>query len=192
MLAHLRLPGASLSVIPEGIAGIFLAADPSTETIFLSRRKGFVKLAVQGGAGQALPPRSPNPRTGRRIFEGQITPSQTSSAGRHVLQPVQWQGTCCSHCESVGIGIMERGSDVALCNTPGADLLPVYHMGQSQLLTFWGTEEVSRRWRASIGVFWGAYGLPLPRRHPIISLIGSPIPGAQQAPFPFSRRRLQT
>ena len=51
MLAHLRQPGASLSVIPEGIAGIFLASDPKTESIFLSRRKGFVKLAIQGGAG---------------------------------------------------------------------------------------------------------------------------------------------
>lgn len=58
-----------------------------------------------------------------------------------------------------------------------ADLVPVYHLGQSQLLTFWGPEKLSRRWRASIGIFWGAWGLPLPRRHPIISLVGAPIPG---------------
>ncbi len=58
--------------------------------------------------------------------------------------------------------------------------MPAYHLGQSQLLTFWGTEQISRRWRASVGVFWGAYGLPLPRRHPIITLIGSPIPGAER------------
>ena len=63
-----------------------------------------------------------------------------------------------------------------------ADLVPAYHLGQSQLLTFWGTEQISRRWRASVGVFWGAYGLPLPRRHPIITLIGSPIPGAERLP----------
>jgi hypothetical protein len=54
MLAHLRQPGASLSIIPEGIAGIFLASDQTTERIFLSRRKGFVKLAIQGGAGARL------------------------------------------------------------------------------------------------------------------------------------------
>ena len=59
-----------------------------------------------------------------------------------------------------------------------SDLLPVYHLGQSQLLTFWGTEEWSRKYRISLGIFWGAYYLPLPRRHPIISLIGAPIPGA--------------
>jgi len=62
-----------------------------------------------------------------------------------------------------------------------ADLVPVYHMGQTQLLTFWGPEDLSRRWRASIGIFWGAWGLPLPRKHPIISLVGSPIPGVLPA-----------
>lgn len=62
-----------------------------------------------------------------------------------------------------------------------ADLVPVYHMGQTQLLTFWGAENLSRRWRASIGIFWGAWGLPLPRKHPIISLVGSPIPGVLPA-----------
>lgn len=51
MLAHLRQPGASLSVIPEGIAGIFLAEDLQDEVIFLSKRKGFVRLAIQAGAG---------------------------------------------------------------------------------------------------------------------------------------------
>ena len=51
MLAHLRQPGASLSVIPEGIAGIFLAQDLQDEVIFLSKRKGFVRLAIQAGAG---------------------------------------------------------------------------------------------------------------------------------------------
>ncbi len=53
MLAHLRQPGASLSIQPEGIAGIFLSSDTATESIFLSKRKGFVKLAIQGGAGRA-------------------------------------------------------------------------------------------------------------------------------------------
>ncbi|KAK9919185.1 hypothetical protein WJX75_009964 [Coccomyxa subellipsoidea] len=110
MLAHLRQPGASLSVIPEGIAGIFLAEDLQDEVIFLSKRKGFVRLAIQAGA----------------------------------------------------------------------DLVPVYHMGQSQLLTFWGAEKLSRRWRASIGIFWGAWGLPLPRKRPIISLVGAPIKVKQE------------
>lgn len=28
-----------------------------------------------------------------------------------------------------------------------------------------------------MGLFWGAYGLPLPRKHQIITLVGAPIPG---------------
>ncbi|CAL8471061.1 g10603 [Coccomyxa elongata] len=50
MLAYLQQPGACLSIIPEGFAGIFVASDASTETIFLSQRKGFIKLALQSGA----------------------------------------------------------------------------------------------------------------------------------------------
>ena len=65
MLAHLRQPGASLSIQPEGIAGIFLASDTAMESIFLTKRKGFVKLAIQGGAGErpAPPPHLPCPNT---------------------------------------------------------------------------------------------------------------------------------
>ncbi|CAK0786261.1 hypothetical protein CVIRNUC_009474 [Coccomyxa viridis] len=109
MLKHMREPGASLSVIPEGIKGIFLSQHPEREEAYLTRRKGFVKLAIQGGA----------------------------------------------------------------------DLVPVYHLGQTQLLTFWGTESISRSWRMSVGLFWGAYGLPLPRKSQIISLVGAPIPVQQ-------------
>ena len=58
-----------------------------------------------------------------------------------------------------------------------ADLVPVYHLGQTQLLTFWGTEKISRTWRASVGLFWGQWGLPLPRKHQIITLVAPPIPG---------------
>ncbi len=32
-------------------AGIFLTGDPSKESIFLTRRKGFVRMAIQAGAG---------------------------------------------------------------------------------------------------------------------------------------------
>ena len=36
-------------------AGIFLAQHPEREEVYLTRRKGFVKLAIQGGAGRAFP-----------------------------------------------------------------------------------------------------------------------------------------
>jgi hypothetical protein len=63
-------------------------------------------------------------------------------------------------------------------NKPGkkTDLVPVYHLGTAQLLTFSGPGKLSRRARASLGLLWGTAGLPLPRRSDIISLVGEPIP----------------
>ena len=56
-----------------------------------------------------------------------------------------------------------------------ADILPVYHMGNSQLLSFQGWPWLSRKLRAMVGVFWGRWYLPIPRQHDIITLVGSPI-----------------
>ena len=58
-----------------------------------------------------------------------------------------------------------------------ADILPVYHLGNSQMLSFWGPVGLSRRLRMSVGIFWGAYGLPLPRKHDLVSVAGFPIKG---------------
>lgn len=54
----------------------------------------------------------------------------------------------------------------------------MYSLGQSQMLDFWGSCALSRRARAAVGIFWGRYGLPVPRRHDIIVAIGRPVPGA--------------
>ena len=35
------------------VPGIFLTGDPAKESIFLSKRKGFVRMAIQAGAGAA-------------------------------------------------------------------------------------------------------------------------------------------
>ncbi len=64
----------------------------------------------------------------------------------------------------------------------GADLVPVYHLGASQLLGFWGSERASRRVRMCCGLFFGAWGLPLPRRHALLTLVGAPVPGAPRRP----------
>ena len=58
-----------------------------------------------------------------------------------------------------------------------ADILPVYHLGNSQMFSFWGPIGLSRRMRMSVGLFWGLHGLPLPRRHDLVSVAGYPIPG---------------
>jgi len=69
----------------------------------------------------------------------------------------------------------------------GADLVPVYHLGASQLLGFWGSEAASRRARMCCGLFFGAWGLPLPRRHAILTLVGAPVPGAPRRPAARAR-----
>jgi 2-acylglycerol O-acyltransferase 2 len=59
----------------------------------------------------------------------------------------------------------------------GADIVPVYSLGQSRMLDFRGCCGLSRRLRTAVGVFWGRWGLPVPRRHDIIVAVGRPIPG---------------
>jgi len=107
MMALLR--HSSVGVIVEGIAGVFQGACPDAERVYLTRRKGFVKAAIQSGA----------------------------------------------------------------------PLVPVYHLGASQLLSFSGNGGLSRKWRLTVACYWGKAGLPLPRRHDIISLVGKPIPVKQ-------------
>ena len=59
----------------------------------------------------------------------------------------------------------------------GADICPVYHLGQSQILSFWGPDDFIRRSRMLVGFMWGRWYLPLPRQHDIISVGGHPIKG---------------
>ena len=61
-----------------------------------------------------------------------------------------------------------------------ADILPVYHLGDSQLFNFKGFPWLSRKLRMSLGVIWGCSGLPLPRQHDLIALVGYPIKGASR------------
>lgn len=56
-----RLRNESLGIIPEGIAGCTHGATPEEEKIYIKERFGFVKIAIQAGAGrlQMLPPKTP-------------------------------------------------------------------------------------------------------------------------------------
>ena len=58
-----------------------------------------------------------------------------------------------------------------------ADIIPVYHFGNSQLLGYHGSEWISRKLRATVGMFWGWRGLPLPYRHDLVSCVGLPVKG---------------
>lgn len=71
--------------------------------------------------------------------------------------------------------IRSRKGFIRLAIKTGADILPIYHLGNSQLLTYFGSEWLSRKARATIGMFWGWRGLPIPHQHDIIACIGRPI-----------------
>ncbi len=58
-----------------------------------------------------------------------------------------------------------------------ADIVPVYHLGSSQMLRCTGSSDWSRRMRMSVCLFWGRWGLPLPYKHDILSLVGTPVRG---------------
>ena len=58
-----------------------------------------------------------------------------------------------------------------------ADVVPVYHLGSSQMLRCTGHAAWSRYLKASVALFWGRSGLPLPYKHDIITLVGEAVPG---------------
>jgi hypothetical protein len=44
----------SLGIIPEGVAGVTEGATPELERLYIMNRKGFVRVAIQAGAGTPL------------------------------------------------------------------------------------------------------------------------------------------
>jgi len=61
----------------------------------------------------------------------------------------------------------------------GVDMLPVYHFGNSQVLSILGRtgllKYVSRKLKVSIMLPYGRFGLPIPFRHKIVTVVGEPI-----------------
>jgi hypothetical protein len=76
------------------------------------------------------------------------------------------------------IKLLQRKGFVRIALEHGVDILPVYMFGVNQALDFgppW-LQRASRRMRASIGVIYGVWGLPIPRRVPIFMVTGRPLP----------------
>ncbi|EIE22983.1 hypothetical protein COCSUDRAFT_63373 [Coccomyxa subellipsoidea C-169] len=68
-----------------------------------------------------------------------------------------------------------RKGFIRLAMHTGTDIVPIYNLGQSAMLDFCGSCSLSRRVRAVVGIFWGRWYLPVPRRCPIITAIGKPL-----------------
>lgn len=45
----------SVGIIPEGVAGVTEGATPDLERLYILKRKGFVRVAIQAGAGDCPP-----------------------------------------------------------------------------------------------------------------------------------------
>lgn len=81
-----------------------------------------------------------------------------------------------------------RKGFVKLALETGAQIVPCYCFGNSQVFDtpFSGTSDndtsgswvarLSRRMRAVLVVFWGRFGLCIPFRAPLLTVIGRPIP----------------
>ncbi|KAK9864727.1 hypothetical protein WJX84_010606 [Apatococcus fuscideae] len=100
----------SLGQIPEGIAGVFMPQTPEQDCIYIKKRVGFVKLAIQ----------------------------------------------------------------------TGIDIMPIYHLGQSEIFSVQGFPWLSRVMRITFVIFWGRWGLPIPRRQPSVTCVGEPIKVRQE------------
>ena len=62
----------------------------------------------------------------------------------------------------------------------GCAIVPAYSLGNTAAFSAWFDpfgimEAVSRKLQASLFVYWGRFGLPIPRRTPITMLCGDPI-----------------
>ena len=87
------------------------------------------------------------------------------------------------------LAVRGRKGFVKLALETGAQIVPCYCFGSSQIFdTPFGSdnsndngsgswvERLSRRLRAALVVFWGRFGLPIPFRAPLLTVIGRPIP----------------
>jgi hypothetical protein len=190
MLALLR--SASVALSPEGVAGTWCGAAAPARAGSQARLQSW---AAADACVLPAPTLTPSPLRAS-------TPARPHGLARRQARPhTRAPPTCslapgapstqtlatptlarrCRRCATrrrEAVYLRRRLGFVRVAIRAGANLVPVYHLGASQLLGFWGSEAASRRARMCCGLFFGAWGLPLPRRHAILTLVGAPVPGA--------------
>lgn len=75
------------------------------------------------------------------------------------------------------IMLQTRKGFVRVAVEEGADIVPVFHFGNSLILDFWpqSLANLSRKMRTSLGIQRGRFGTPLPRSKPIFMVTGRPV-----------------
>lgn len=70
-----------------------------------------------------------------------------------------------------------RKGFVGVAVEEGIDIVPVYHFGNTQILSFGPKfcEPYGRKWRFSLGLLYGILGLPIPRRVDLMMVVGTPV-----------------
>lgn len=60
----------------------------------------------------------------------------------------------------------------------GTPIIPVYQFGNSQMLKLLpkSLEHIARKWKCAMGLIVGRYGLPIPKRITVMSVLGEAIP----------------
>lgn len=75
------------------------------------------------------------------------------------------------------IYIKNRKGFVSVAVEEGIPIVPVYHFGNTQILSFGPKflEPYGRKWRFSLGLLYGVLGLPIPRRVQLMMVVGPPV-----------------
>lgn len=82
--------------------------------------------------------------------------------------------------------LKKRKGFIKLALQTGADVVPLYFFGNTSVLsvlTHPFLESISRKYQVSLTLFWGVWGLPIPRPHKILYVRGPPL-GLPHIPTP--------
>lgn len=148
-----------IGVIPEGIAGIFhgssAAKVPRLKNLLPSPPPSPRLFGGRGGGGgrrRGAPAAAP---------EGERSSAATAAAATAAREE--------------RIFTKHKGY-IKLALRTGAEIVPVYALGHSRVLSFWGFPRLSRKLRMSLGIWWGRFGLPcLPRKEELVMVVCPPI-----------------
>lgn len=73
--------------------------------------------------------------------------------------------------------LASRKGFIKMALSNGVDIVPVYHFGNSRVLSIGPQSlmELCRKMRMSVGILVGRWGLPIPKQHPIYMVSGRPV-----------------